>query len=279
MRLLAALAAAAALAAPPPAAAGVEEDLARRWEGAWVVVRPAVASACTSLYTNNDVRGDLTVGRGEHRFAAGELARVEGIDLHRGKVDVLLDLGEPVLAARRDGPFTLYDELSCRVELVVPRPAGADTLAPLDALLAGLLERHPDAAGAKASAAWNRRRRDPYPADYEATLAAYGKWKAEQVNAAVGARREEALAEAARLLDGYGDHPDYQAGFAAGVEAARDEGFGGCESLLDASPYAFGDSPPSGTGQEWRRGFRDGQALVFWVEVGHRLGRCFVPVP
>lgn len=272
---------AAALLWPRPAAADLESELNDRWRGAWVVLRVAGYSGCGDGYTDNVVRGGLVSGKGSHRFDAGELAVVHRVRLKRKRVEVLVDLAEPLLAPRRDGPFTLYDELLCNLELELPRPPGpeGDRLETLDDRVLGILERHSDPDSARRSERWNRRQRQPYPPDYDRTLAEYEVWKATQINVAVQAKIDESLEEASRIVDRLDDEPEFLAGFARGVDEARDGYFGDdCGRLLELSRYSFVESAPKDESRDWRRGFEEGQTLVFHLEVGRRLRHCFVPV-
>lgn len=262
--------------------AQTERDLSYRWQGAWVLLRVHSYSGCQGFYTDNEIRGDLVLSKGKHRFEAGELATVHKVDLKRRKVEVLLDLAEPLLVSYRDGPFTLYRELRCKVELQMPRSPGSDKttrLDELDALLAEVLERHPDSQAARESQSWNRRIREPYPEDYEETLAEHQVWKAREINTAVQARIEESVEEAARIIADFDDDPSYQRGFAEGIEEAQEKYFGDCEALLESSVYSFVERAPRGSRKAWRKGYEAGQELVFHLEVGRRLRNCFVPVP
>jgi hypothetical protein len=269
--LLAALAAAA-----PAAAQDLEGPLNARFKSGWVIVRIPIASDCGGLYTNNEVHGARADSRGARRFAAGELARVERVEVRRGgRIDVFLDLAEQVLEASTDGPFTLYAPRSCKVQLLIPAPRDA-ALADAEALLDELLELHPDARRAEASAAWNGRRREDYPPDYERTLAEHAAWKAEQANLAVAARIDEAIEEAARVNDRIRSDPDYLAAFAAGVDEVRDVYFGDCASLVAARLYP---ETERGRSPAWNDGYRDGQLLAWHLELLRRLRSCYVPVP
>ena len=104
-----------------------ESEVRALWRGAWVVLQVNSYSACSGAYTDNEVRGPLVSSRGAHRFEQGELARVAKIGVKRKKIEVRLDIAEPLLWAHREGPFTLYDEISCRVEMdtgaIRPRPS------------------------------------------------------------------------------------------------------------------------------------------------------------
>ncbi|MGH2608872.1 MAG: hypothetical protein ACRDHF_07240 [Tepidiformaceae bacterium] len=262
--------------AAPAAAADVEGPLNARFRGGWVIARVPIASDCGGLYTNNEVHGGRTDSRGGRRFAAGELARVERIEVRRGgRVDVFLDLAEQILEPSTDGPFTLYTPRSCRVQLLIEAPrhaAAADLMAALDELL----ELHPDARQAEASVAWNGRRREEYPPDYERTLAEHAAWKAEQANLVVAERIDEAIEEAARVNDRIRSDPEYLAAFAAGVAEVRDVYFGDCASLLGARLYP---ETERGRSQAWNDGYRDGQLLAWHLELLRRLRACSVPVP
>jgi hypothetical protein len=271
------LALAAALVAPPPAAAqDLETALNARYRGGWVIVRVPVASDCGGLYTDNTVVGMRTDSKGDHRFEAGELARVEKVEVRMGgRVDLFLDLAEQLLAPYPDGPFTLYTPLSCRVQLEL----GAQRRAPVaevEQALVGLVELHGEARGAEASPAWNGRRRGEYPEGYERTLAEHAAWKAEQVNLAVDARFAEAVEEATRISDRIREDPDYLAGFAAGVIEVRDDYLGDCPALLGAHIYP---SDERGKSAAWNDGYADGQRLAFALELMRLLRGCYVPVP
>jgi hypothetical protein len=260
----------------PTAAATLEDELNARWRGGWVLVRAAVSSDCAGFYTDNDVAGTRVQTRGTHDFAPGELARVDRVDARRGgRVDVFLDVAEQVLEAHRDGPFTLYEPKSCKLQLKLAN-AGVGGTAAAERALAALLELHADARAAEASPGWNGRRREPFPAGYERTLAEHASWKAAQVNTAVRERLDRAIDEAARTNDRMRSDPDYLAGFAAGVERARDRTFGDCPSLVGASFYPDSARDES---ELYEDGYEDGQRLAFALELMKRLTRCFVPVP
>ncbi len=254
-------------------AASLEESLNARFRGGWVVVKAPISSSCDGFYNDNDVVGTRVESKARHRFDAGEIARVERIDAKRGRVDVFLDLAEKILAERHDGPFTLYDPLSCRIQLRVPIPERADASA-AETRLAELLDLHGSEREAEASPDWNGRRREPFPEGYEQTLAAYGSWKAAQTNAAVQARMDDAIEEAARTNDRLRSNPEYLEGFAAGVDKAKDRMHGDCPGLLRST------FSPEGKGSgDWKRGYEDGQRLAWNLALLRKLRECFVPVP
>jgi hypothetical protein len=247
-----------------------------RWRGGTVVVMIPLVSNCDGYYNDNDVIGSRVASKARRRFDEGETARVERIGVKRGRLDVFLDLAEGVLEEYQDGPFTLYDPRACKIQLKVPIPDRSDAGA-VEKRLAELLELHDSARAAEASPAWNGRRREPFPEDYERTLAAHASWKAAQTNAAVQERMDDAIEEAARIADRVRTGPEYAQGLADGLEKARDLSFGECPSLLTRS-----FSPSSGGGgksSDWKRGYEDGQRLGFDLELLRRLRGCFVPVP
>lgn len=102
----------------------------------------------------------------------------------------------------------------------------------IDAAFTGILERHATAEEAQRSRAWNHRKREPCPADYEETLARHATWKAEQTNALVRARLDRAVEESGRVADRLSSNPDYLKGFAAGLEAMKSIRPEGCSELL-----------------------------------------------
>jgi len=254
-------------------AAGLEDDLNARWRGGAAVVLVPVVSNCDGFYNDNDVIGSQVAGKARRRFDEGEIVRVERIGVKRGRVDVFLDLAEGVLEEVQDGPFTLYDPRSCKVQLRIPVPDRADAGA-VERRLAEILELYGATRTAEASPAWNGRRREPFPEGYEKTLAAHASWKAAQTNAAVQERMDDAIEEAARIADRVRSDPEYLEGFAAGMNKVRDLSFGDCPSLLTRS-----FSPDSSGKDDWRRGHEDGQRLGFDLELLRRLRDCFIPVP
>jgi hypothetical protein len=244
-----------------------------------------VASDCLGLYTNNEVRTGAALSKGDRSFPAGEAARVERVAVKGGRIDVFLDLGEPVLLARSDGPFELYDEKACKVQLQIPLPPAAlRGTSAADAALTKLLERHPDRAAAEGSAGWNRRRREAYPPDYDERLAEHEVWRATQVNMAVERKLAEATEEATRIADRLRRHADFLDGFAAGVEEERGDYVGDCPAMLAAalrsSRGGAGSPPGSVTDRRvWEEGFEEGKRWVFALELLRRLPGCRVPIP
>lgn len=260
---------------PAAASADLESELNARYRGGRVIVRVPLYSNCDGFYNDNEVLGTRVNSKARRSFEAGELARVERIGVKRGRVDVFLDLAEGVLAERQDGPFTLYDPLSCQVQLQVSLPGRPD-LATAEAALAALLTLHDDTRAAEASPAWNRRRRAPFPEGYEETLAEHQAWKAAETNAAFQEELEESVEEAAQIAQRIRSDAEYLEGFAAGVERQRGRNSSDCGTLLGGY---FSPDSASGKGSDGRRGYEDGQRLVYHLERARRLHDCFVPVP
>ncbi len=84
-------------------------------------------------------------------------------------LDVNLTLVEPFLLSFEDGPFRVYDQRRCRVQLnfEVSRDVRKDVQKSLAAVVA-VLDLFDDAGAAK-RAGWNRRKVAAYPKDWEKT--------------------------------------------------------------------------------------------------------------
>ena len=267
----------------PASAAQTEELMKSRWLGAWVVTHLETWSGCGGTFTNNRVNGSFVKSKGQHRFQPGELAKVVKLDGHKARLDVFLQVNEPILVPYQDGPFTLYRELACKLELevMVPREAvkGQD-IKNLDRALGKILERHATEDEARLAAAWNQRERDPYPEDYEYTLARHAIWQAEQSNAKVQAKLVLASETARRLVYGINSDEDYMSGFASGVEKAKSTTYEGCPKLRAAGFGQYRSRSGSSDEENRRgRGQQDGQNLVLALELMDRLPGCFVPIP
>ena len=260
-----------------PLAAG-EREINAAWRGAWVITRIATDSNCDGRFTNNEVSGDLVSSDGRWSFGRGEIGRVEKINLNRKRIEVFVELVEPLLNAYQDGPFDLYDEVFCKIELRIARPAGDDNA--FNAAIATALERHASDVAAQASPEWNRRRREAYPEDYDQTVAEYQTWRAAQFNAAVQAELSESVTEAARLVRRIDTDSEYLDGFGAGIEHARHEYFSDdCERLLSMTRSGFVDKAPKQSPNAYGEGYEEAQALFFHVERAERLRGCFLAPP
>jgi hypothetical protein len=269
-------------------ASKLERGLQSRWLGAWVVTTVETYSDCAGIYTPNRVNGHLVSSRGGHRFARGELAKVVRVDVKRRRVDLFLSVAEPLLMPHEDGPFTLYNEASCRMELEVEVPrqmVKAKDLSNIDQMLAPILERYSTLERAQRARSWNRRERQDYPEDYERTLAEHAIWKAERRNALIQSRIDEALGVTAEITDRVGSDPPYLSGFSKGVEAARGLDVGECSRLLSLdlsvprSNVSHARNEESGMPPRVARGYEDGKRLILGLEMIRGLPECFVPVP
>jgi hypothetical protein len=270
------------LAAFPAASSEFERGLERQLKGAWAILEVDVTSSCSSTYSDNRVSPAGVTGKADRRFEPGELVKIDKVKVKRSRVDLLISIAEPILASHRDGPFELYEEKRCRVQLIFDFPRAVIKGGDADAVIAVIgsaLTRHSSRAEATSSEGWNRRKRDPYPPGYEQTLVRYEIWKAEQVNAAVSAGLEKAAEETAEVVDDIEQDPGYLDGFATGAEKMRSIDIDGCSRLIDATYSGQKDRPPSDKSKTWKRGFEDGQSLVFHVYMLRKLRLCFVPVP
>ena len=70
----------------PTQARDLEDSLASRWRGAWVLTAIDTYSDCGGIHTNNLVHGSLVESRGHFRFKPGELAQVKDLDLKHAKL-------------------------------------------------------------------------------------------------------------------------------------------------------------------------------------------------
>ena len=270
-------------------AAGVEKQVNSRWLGAWVVTRAEMYSNCNGLSTDNRVNGTLVSGRGVRRFRPGEMAKVTKVDAGRSRIDVRISLAEPVLLARQDGPFTLYDEAGCLVELEIEVPRDQvkhQDIQSLDRQIGAVLERYSAVEEARNSRSWNKRTREPFPEDYERTLRAHAAWKAEQFNARVQAKLDEAARVSDQVTARVSDDPNYLKGFADGIQAAREASAAACPAMLAANlkEIATGTVTLAGVGTvsattPYARGYDDGRRLVVGLALLRSLPGCFVEVP
>lgn len=263
-----------------PAAADFEDELNARWQGSWVILNLEVSSGCDSSYTNNEVVGRRANGKGRVTLRTGEVARVHKLEVKRERVELLLNIDEPLLIPYRDGPFELFEEATCKVELFVPVPREAikgRNVAAIESALGAWMEQYGGRREAERSASWNRREREPYPKDYEKRLAEHRKWKAAQVNAAVGQRIAQALEEATRATAHANNDAEYGAGLAAGLAEMRWVSHSSCDAWLESSYWTHHKSPPGGASSKFKDGFEDGQRIGYHVLVARNLQGCFLP--
>lgn len=266
----------------PAVSADLDERLDEQLRGAWAVLSMEVYSSCSGTYSDNTIGAAGVSSKAGRRFPAGELVKINKIKVKRARVDLLVTLAEPVLVAHQEGPFELFDEHRCKAQLIYGFPREVIKGRDLDTITAAIgasLATHPSQTEARESGDWNGREREAYPDDYEQTLARFEQWKAEQTNAAVTAGIEKATSEAAEVADDIERNADYLDGFAAGAEELEHLDIDDCERLIDASFSSFKKRPPSDKKAKWKRGFEDGQNLVFNLYLLRELRHCFVPVP
>lgn len=269
--------------------AGAFEDAVRaRWRGAWVVVGTEIYSDCSGGYYTNQLSGTLVTNRGGHRFLPGEIGKVQRVQLKKKKVDLMISLNIPLLVSHHDGPFTLYNERACAVslEIQIPREmTKAKDVGGIDALIAEIVDRYDTREVALDADDWNGRETEPFPEDYELTLARHAAWRAEQTNLAIDRQRETAFEQVKSTGKAIDDDPEYLAGLAAGVDEMNRWEAKECRQLMSRGFDAVrkkapedrrADTPEDG---HWRRGYEDGQRLVYSIVLLERLEGCYVSVP
>jgi hypothetical protein len=258
------------------------DRLDRELKGGWGVLDVEVYSGCGGTYSDNEVGAAGVASKAPHNFAVGELVKIDNVKVKKRRVDLMLTLAAPLRISGMDGPFELYDQRQCQVQLMVFVPRELIKSANVDGLLAEV-KRHitlyPSRDAAHMSDDWNGREMEPFPDDYEETLQRHAVWQAEQTNAAVRAGIDHALSEAAEVADDIDDDEDYLAGFAAGAEEMADFSITSCSSLLSASYTTYHRNPSTDQTRAFKDGWDDGQKLVFHVLLANRLRSCLVPVP
>jgi hypothetical protein len=270
------------LGAFPSATADLDDQLYRQLRGAWAILEIEVYSSCSGTYSDNRIGAAGVASKADRRFEAGELVKIDKIKVKRSRVDLLTSLATPVLVARQDGPFELFDERECKAQLIFELPREVIKTGDAETVLAAIgsaLTAFSSQSAAMDSAGWNGRERQSYPQDYEQTLARYEIWKAEQTNAAVSAGIDRSITKAAEATDDIESDADYLDGFAAGAKKMQETRLSDCTQLIDASFNSWKKNPPSDKEKTWKRGFSDGQRLVFHIRRASELKGCYVPVP
>lgn len=258
--------------------ADLQDDLNARWRGAWVVVTGELYSNCNGQTTDNRISGDLVSGSGRYTFEPGELARVRRVDARRRRVDVFLDIQENVLVEYREGPFTLYREVSCPVELLFDlgdaraRDLGVTGV---EGAFHQWFERYARLEDAERSASWNGRVREDYPEDYEQTLLAYEEWKVDQHNLLVEQKIADSVERTGFLLAQVRSDSEFGAGLGYGIAAMREDLSDDCNRLVasDADSFARAYEAPN---PDWGTGYQIGQQLAYHIELSRRLEGCFI---
>mgnify|MGYP001824880419 FL=1 len=264
------------------AASDLEDRLNLELRGGWGIVEVEVYSACGGTYSDNEVGISGVASKATYRFGAGELVKIDKINVKRKRVDLLLTLATRYRTSHMDGPFEIFDERVCKIQLIVPVSRDEIKRGDAPALLGrigAVLRVFPSLDEAKSSDDWNGREIVPLPVGYDETLQRHAVWKAEQTNAEVNRGIDDELSAAARIADGLDDDSEYLAGFSEGAESMSSFSTTDCTSLLSASSTTYRKSPPSDKTKSWRDGWKDGQGLVLNVLLADRLRACRVPVP
>ena len=270
--------AAALILTAPAAYADLQDDMNARWRGAWLIIEGDISSNCNGMTTDNRISGDLASANGRFRFEPGELAQIRKVDVRRRRVDVLLDVHENVLIEYQDGPFTLYREAACEVELEIDfgssrtRDLGVEGIEQQFNLW---FERHARIDDARASINWNGREREDYPVGYQDTLIAYENWKVDQHNQLVAERIADSTEKTSLLLASVDDDREFGAGLAEGISGMRESMSDNCERLVASSPGTFGRSAEA-PNEDWADGYSTGQQLAYHIELSRRLGKCYI---
>ena len=270
------------MAAAVSSASELGDRLDRELKGGWGVLEVEVYSACGGTYSNNEVGAVGVASKAPHRFAAGELVKIDNVKVKRQRVDLMLTLAAPLRVSRMDGPFELFDQSTCRVQLMVFVPRELVKNADLEGLLSEVMKHltlYPSRDEAEMSDSWSGREMEPLPEDYEDTLQRHAVWKSEQTNAAVRDGINHALTEAANAVEDLDDDADYLVGFGEGAEKMGEFAVTSCDSLLSVSFTTYRKKVPADRSRSWKDGWDDGQKLVFHVLVADRLRSCLVPVP
>lgn len=270
------------MAAAFSSASDLGDRLDRELKGGWAVIELEVYSACGGTYSDNEVGAAGVASKARHRFAEGELVKIDNVKVKRQRVDLLLTLDAPLRVSRAEGPFELFDQRSCRVQLMIYVPRELVKNEDLEGLLTEVKNHvtlYSSRDEAEMSDGWNGRETEPMPDDYEETLHRHAVWKAEQTNAAVRDGIDRSLSEAAEAVEDLDDDADYMAGFGEGAEKMGEFSVTSCDSLLSVSFTSYRKSAPADQSKSWKDGWNDGQKVVFHVLLADRLRSCLVPVP
>lgn len=263
-------------------ASDLDDRLNQRFRGAWAVLEVEVYSACAGTYSDNEVGDAGVASKASNRFEAGELVKIDKVNAKRQRVDLLLTLAVPLRTPHIDGPFELYDQRECQVQLIVPvlrEQVKNNDEQSIARRLEDLITLYSSPEDARESDSWNEREPEPLPDDYAQTLQRHAAWKAEQTNAEVGEAIRRAISDAGDVADDLIDDADYLAGFAEGAQKMSSFSTNDC-SLLLSTAFSYHDtSAPEGRSKRWRDGWLDGQELIFNVLLAERLQSCRVPVP
>jgi hypothetical protein len=258
------------------------DTLNAQLQGAWAVTEVEVFSSCSGTYNDNTLGEMGVASKASRRFSTGEIVKIDRLKVRRQRVDLMLTLAENVRVARTDGPFTLYDDRTCKVQLIIPVPREQIKAREVEAIfdrISAPFTLFTSLEDARESELWNGREPQPLPEDYDRTVQQYAAWKAEQTNREVREKSRAALARAADLAERLRDDDDYLAGFSSGAEEMSSLYLTDCSLLLSASDSSNRSSPPGDKPSRWKEGWEDGQDLIFNLLIAQRLQACLVPVP
>lgn len=260
----------------------LEDRMERDLEGAWAATRVEIFSNCSGAYNDNDVHASGISAKAERRFEAGELVKIDKVKVKYSRVDLLLSLGESILKEKTEGPFILYFEAPCKVQLIFDVPRDWIKKGDHRKILSEIDQRlttFSSYGAAKTSPLWNGRVRDPYPEGYELTLLEHEIWQAEHRNIEIQDHADQALETALQAASGVSEDPEYLKGFADGVKVMKFWSENNCDRLIAATFSGHSMNPPRDSTKKFKRGFRDGQELIFSLILAKRLEGCYVPVP
>jgi hypothetical protein len=272
----------AALATSISNASTLSDQLDTELKGGWGILEVEVYSACGGTYSDNEVHDAGVASKAPRRFTAGELVKIDKVKVKRQRIDLMLTLDAPLRVLHMDGPFELYEQRRCQVQLMVFVPRDMVKQGDFRGLLSEVQKRisvFPSHEEAQQSDAWNGRQTEAFPEGYNETLRRHARWKAEQINVAVHGAIDHALSEAAEVTRDIDEEDDYLAGFGAGAEEMADLTITSCDALLNASFSTYRRNPSADRSHDFKEGWNDGQKLVFHVLLADRLRSCLVPIP
>jgi len=263
-------------------ASALEDRMERDLEGAWATLQVEIYSNCSGAYNDNHVNASGVSAKADRRFEPGEVVKIDRIKVKRSRVDLLLTLAEPILKSHSDGPFMLFSESPCKVQLIFDVPRDWIKAGDHRKILSEIDQRlttFSSFEAARTSSLWNGRERESYPDDYQLTLIRHEIWQAEELNLQIQARADHALEIALQAASGISSDPEYLKGFADGVEDMKFWSEDNCDRLMSASFSSISKSPPKDSNRRYKPGYRDGQELIFNLTLAKRLEGCYVPVP
>ena len=231
------------------------EDLQATWHGAFVLTRTPLFSECsiTSPTTASPVAAWV---RQEPALLPGEIATIDKVEVTWTRIDVSLTFLEPFRVTWKDGPYTLYDQHRCRVQLNMdlPRDVRKDATK-ASAAIAAMLQSFPSEALARHAAEYNKRKVEAYPAGWERTKAEYETWRVTHLNARIQEKIDTLLRESQDALDRGHDDDEYLKCFGKGARTRSYQSFGSCDSLLNDYFLSSGSC-------DNQRGYDDGERMA-----------------